>query len=350
MDSPVLQTVIGLVFIFATFAALVSIATEGISRFFGLRGEYLLRGIRSLVDGDGNFSLSVTKDLFRGKSGKPDGGPEPMVTQIMSHPFIASSGTQGEPVADAGNAKLSRVARKALPSYVSGRAFASAVLGILVPDVDGETSLTQVRASVNSLEGQDELKKRLLLLVNQADGSVAKFRTSLEHWYDDHMARVSGWYKRHVKWISLGLATAFVLVFNLNAVDIGRTLYSDESVRTALVTQAEHVADCDQQDRACLVKLRKELRDAQNAGIPLGWGTDPICTLDGADCTWPEKVGIFPVDAGGSDKFWGIVVLLLGWLLMALAAVPGSRFWMDSLSKLGSLRSTGPKPASSTDG
>ena len=29
------------------------------------------------------------------------------------------------------------------------------------------------------------------------------------------------------------------------------------------------------------------------------------------------------------------------------ATVPGARFWFDALSKLGSLRSTGPKPPTS---
>lgn len=32
---------------------------------------------------------------------------------------------------------------------------------------------------------------------------------------------------------------------------------------------------------------------------------------------------------------------------MAVATLPGSRFWFDSLSRLGSLRSAGPKPESS---
>src|SRR5262245_22701328 len=50
MDSLILQTVIGLIFIFAVLSALVSVLTEAVTRFIGLRGEYLMRGIRSLVD------------------------------------------------------------------------------------------------------------------------------------------------------------------------------------------------------------------------------------------------------------------------------------------------------------
>ena len=64
MDSLIFETAIGLIFVFATFAALVSMGTEAISRFIGLRGEYLLRGIRSLVDGKSDFEMSWP-DVFR---------------------------------------------------------------------------------------------------------------------------------------------------------------------------------------------------------------------------------------------------------------------------------------------
>src|SRR5689334_3006683 len=70
MDSIVLETVIGLVFIFGTFAVLVSLSTELVARFIGLRGEYLLRGVRTLVDGQGHFRLSLG-DLFARTAGKP---------------------------------------------------------------------------------------------------------------------------------------------------------------------------------------------------------------------------------------------------------------------------------------
>jgi hypothetical protein len=41
------------------------------------------------------------------------------------------------------------------------------------------------------------------------------------------------------------------------------------------------------------------------------------------------------------------LLVLLGWALTVGALTPGARFWFDLLSKLGSLRSTGPKPPAS---
>ena len=39
------------------------------------------------------------------------------------------------------------------------------------------------------------------------------------------------------------------------------------------------------------------------------------------------------------------MLVLVGFLITIIALTPGARFWFDLLGKLGSLRSTGPKPA-----
>ena len=39
------------------------------------------------------------------------------------------------------------------------------------------------------------------------------------------------------------------------------------------------------------------------------------------------------------------MLVLIGFLITITALTPGARFWFDILGKLGTLRSTGPKPA-----
>src|SRR3954463_4464035 len=193
MDSLILETVIGLVFVFGVFSALVSVLTESVSRFVGLRGEYLLRGIRTLVDGKSTFDLSWW-DMFFGKAGKPAPNErepkDPMVTQLLTNPIIASSGREASVPEYAGNAKLTRGQRRRLPSYVASRTFASAFLSFVIPDASGGTSWEKLREGVEGI-GSEPLKERLLPLVDQAKGDVDRFRTLIEEWYDDHMARVS---------------------------------------------------------------------------------------------------------------------------------------------------------------
>ena len=64
--SAIIDIGIGLVFVFAVTAALSTVITELISRFLGLRGQFLLRGLRELVDGDSDRAtdLKDAKDLY----------------------------------------------------------------------------------------------------------------------------------------------------------------------------------------------------------------------------------------------------------------------------------------------
>jgi hypothetical protein len=55
-----------------------------------------------------------------------------------------------------------------------------------------------------------------------------------------------------------------------------------------------------------------------------------------------DQRGLFSRHGG---SFWQFVLVLLGFLLMVIAIVPGAQFWFGLLSKIGSIRSTGPKPA-----
>lgn len=346
MDSLILQTAIGLIFIFAAFSALVTVLTEAAARFIGLRGEYLLRGIRSLVDGEGTFELKWADVLRRQSVERPKDEVKPMVTQIINQPIVSRTADKGKPPADAGNTKLGVPDRRKLPSYVSGRSFARALIGVLVPDVSGRTTMTELNEKVTALPEKNPIKKPLLSLLAEAGDDLATFREGVEEWYDDHMARVSGWYKRHVRWISLALAAVVILVFNVNAVEITRSLYTDEALRGSVVAQAVNSADCGTKDPAvCLTDVQKEIRDVRTSGLPIGWGTVPACVAAGS-CNWLERYGLADPDHGFGHDLGFFLVVLIGWALMVLATVPGARFWFDALSRLGSLRSTGPKPAS----
>lgn len=348
MNSIVLQTVIGLGFVFAAFAALVSVITESVSRALGLRGEYLLRGLRSLLDGRSHFTLSLT-DLVRRTSRPP--APtvaepaRPWVTRIMEHPLITSSASHAAMPANAGNAKLSSRQRRALPSYLSSRTFATAMIDELVPGPAGRTTMDDVKAAVAALP-DSRLKQQLLPLAEANGGDLGTFRKALEQWFDDHMARVSGWYQRHVQWISLGIGAVLVVTFNLSAVQITRSLYTDQVLSGSVVTTATNAARCQDKDPAtCLRELRDEIQQVRGSGLPIGWGTVPDCTAP-ARCGWAAGHGLIDPAGGPGPDVLFVLLLLIGWALMLVAILPGARFWFDVLGRLGSLRSSGPKPAS----
>jgi hypothetical protein len=270
----------------------------------------------------------------------------------MMHPLIGITADHGIVPDNAGNAPLINKDRRRVPSYVSGRSFSRALLNLIVPDSRGETTMTQIQAKLNDPNTgiPDQLRTALQALANDAAEDVAKFRTSVAAWYDDQMSRVAGWYKRHVRWVSLGLGALLAVAFNLNVLSIARSLYTDQALQGSLVTQASQAARCQTTDPAtCLRQLRSEVDTIRGAGLPIGWSTVSACGDKSIHCNWFQRRGLWgPPGRSAVLQIADVALLLVGWTIMVIALLPGARFWFDSLSKLGSLRSTGPKPSAST--
>jgi hypothetical protein len=97
-----------------------------------------------------------------------------------------------------------------------------------------------------------------------------------------------------------------------------------------------------QSQQDCLTGLQAQLSSAAQAGLPIGWATVAACAKPDTSCNWLDQRGILS-PSGGSG--WEVVLVLIGFAITIIALTPGARFWFDLLGKLGSLRSTGPKPA-----
>jgi hypothetical protein len=242
--------------------------------------------------------------------------------------------------------------QRGLPSYIPARSFAEAVFDLVAPDSAGVTTMSMVQRSVDALpDSMSVFKPSLQALVKNANGDISRFRASVEHWYDDHMDRVSGWYKRRVAKITLLVGAVLVLLLNVNALTIGRTLYADSAVRAAVSSVAARSTSCPvpagtaaagHAQETCLADIQARLSAAAQAGLPIGWGTVRDCVLPDAQCNWLDQRGILSRH-GGSQ--WQLALVLIGFLITITALVPGARFWFGLLAKLGSMRSTGPKPA-----
>jgi uncharacterized protein YbdZ (MbtH family) len=432
LGSGIIDVAIGLAFVFGVTAALSSVFTELVARFLGLRGEYLLRGLRELLDsGDVTTDLKNAETDYRAwrdvittapagaaaagetaagrtpaaktpakktpaakvPEAKAPAGPQSATGALLGSPLLRGQGMAGQiinrplilkpvpqpvkkPVERRANqasppagpparppeamppplAKLETSAGKrpwrvsrTLPAYISATSFTDAVIDLMVPDSHGLTTMDAIKSSLNSL-GNDmpapmrPLVKSIEALVTSAGDDVKSFRTSVEKWYDDHMARVSGWYKRRVAKITIVIGAILVLLLNLNTLTIGRTLYSNSVVRTAVSSVAGNSTSCPagQNQQECLASLQAQLSAAAQAGLPIGWGIVSDCAARTASCNWLDQRGIFSRHGGSG---WQAVLVLIGFLITIIALTPGARFWFDLLGKLGSLRSTGPKPA-----
>jgi hypothetical protein len=400
LSSGIIDLAIGLAFIFGVTAALASVITEMIARFLGLRGAYLLLGLRELLDSKGTpVALGNAEIDFKNMSaliGGATGVHKPSVHQpssatstLLGSPILSSQGMTGtistrqlmvmgdkakvkatdagtpvKPPADEKGKQdpppktfnplsslnplsyLSTWSRRwSLPSYISSRSFAEAVVDLVIPDKSGRSSMAGIQDAIAKLP--EPLQTSLGSLAKTAKGDVTRFRDSIEHWYDDHMDRVSGWYKRRTAWITLGVGLILVVLLNINALTIGHALYGDSAARTAVSSLAAQGNPCpatDQNQQKCLEGLESRVSAAAQAGLPLGWTTVPACARPGVQCDWWARRGITNHDGGSA---WQVILVLIGFVITIAALTPGAQFWFGLVVKLNSLRSTGPPPATS---
>jgi len=302
---PVLDLAIGLAFIFFLLAVLTSALQELIAAFFGLRARTLEEGLRSMLGCESDRTV---------------------VASFYKHPLIDTlyRGTVGAD--DLGKGGLRRTKG---PSYVSPRAFATFLIDTLTP-TDGAGSLKDLTASIETLP--KPLQERLAPLVRAAGDDIDAFRRSVEAWYDDVMARVSGWYKRKTQLTLLVIGAGLVLALNANTLTIADQLWSDEATRAAVVQQADQAASQPQgtDPRARLKTAADDVESVVQLGAPLGWSGEAKPKWSGG--SWATTVG--------------------GWLLTILAISLGAPFWFDALGRLSRLRSSGkpetPLPATAS--
>ena len=381
LSSGIIDLAIGLVFVFGVTAALASVATELISRFLGLRGAYLLSGLRELLDsGQVETDLAKAADdydawksIVTGTSTEKE--PQSATGAVLGSPILRSQGMVGDITERKLLVQASKPGRPSvrhnvskkraplsdlrnLPAYISPTAFADAVIDLLVPKPTGQTTgtgqttLDTVRQSLQKLMSQGavpECMKPLMTSVNMmvttAEDDITSVRSSIENWYNDHMDRVSGWYKRHVAWFTIMAGAILVILLNINAITIGRALYSNSVIGSAVATAAGNRPPCTTADSTCLGQLQTNLATVAQAGLPIGWATVSACTDARPACNWWQARGITSTTGNSA---WQILLVVIGFLITIAALTPGARFWFDLLNKLGTLRSTGPKPTSSS--
>ncbi len=340
----VLDTVIGLAFVFFLVALFCSAVVESIANLFKKRAKYLLRGLRDLLDTPdpeppkgvglarlnprGITSRTFEKDLYDAAlaarptdprlptdPAKPTEAQLPGWTiQLLGHqlvrPFKQSRSSGGQ---------------TRNPAYLPSKTFAAALVDLIVPDSTGVTTINTIRNAVTSLDKDVPFRQALLSLITAAGNDIDTFMTSVEGWYDGQMDRISGAYKRWAKRWLIVFALAVSVFLHVDAIGVGRSLYIDGPLRDGVVAAATNKTLCEQgkpfaETKTCVTG---ELSVLAKDGLPIGWPYHP----DGAA---------------------GWFYLVLGTLLTAGAASFGAPFWFDVLNRLGSVRNSGDKPKASS--
>jgi hypothetical protein len=183
--------------------------------------------------------------------------------------------------------------------------------------------LEQARTAVLALPPDCPSRRPLLRMLADAGGDRDLFRSKLEHWYDDEMSRLTGWYKRRVQRFIIGYGIAVTLLFNVDSITIAQTLWRSPVQQAAAAQAAANAAT------ETLADVDTNVAAIKGLAMPLGWSA----AHDG------KVVSTDPRHVPASTGSWALKVL--GLAITAFALAFGAPFWFDLLGKVARLRNTG---------
>lgn len=190
--SQVLETAIGLIFVFLSVSLITTAIQELIASATKLRALTLRSGLKSmLVDGKQGLVL---------------------YDKIVSHPTIAPTGP--------------------LPSYVSAQQFSGAVIDVLGGAELLPSAVNSVRIAAQNMP-DGPLKPVLNSMFREGETDMEKFEARLQQWFDQSMDRVSGTYKRISQVLSLAIGITLAFLFQINTIGILGLLWSEAPLRRA---------------------------------------------------------------------------------------------------------------------
>jgi hypothetical protein len=427
LDSPILQVIIGLVFIFSLLSIIVTQVNTTIVNALNLRAKSLQSGIHDLLTDPETRAKFMAHPLVRlvpsvihptekmsAQAADDVAHEQPTgVTWINEDMF---SETLVDILASYANDRLFRTLYETIDTVLTGaeraqvtetvRRYQSGGVGVAelqniiagLHDPDDRMAVMAQLERINDmrreLQVNNEESKLIPLLAgiqNIAEPSMRKAletllasartldeaRAKLETWFNARMDLVSDLYKRNITRISYAIGAVIVLVLNVDALYIARTLWNDPALRETVSAAAQISIDTGalaeqlRESQAALDAALDRLEalqtgqpdtlpeipaelSAQTAEtpeptttvddllalrLPIGWTFSPVA----AGCP-SELAPLTACDDGrnawlafpGNNSGWlGFALAkVLGWLLTIIAIGQGAPFWFDLLNRI----------------
>ncbi len=338
---PILDLVVGIIFVYFLLSIITSSAVEMILTGFRARAALLEEWLYTI------FNKPIVQ---------PDGTKVSLGQAIMDHCSVTA---------------LSHARQST--SYIDAKNFTSALLEKITFDPNNpkviakninEFILAIDKSNVLSTEFQrvllmyaNDAKDTYRALSEKSTGEIDLFRGKIENWFDSSMQRITGTLKKRYSRPATFIVGIIVTVFlNADSISLAKYLYSNSEARTkiamqaydavndsALIKQVQQINTNTDTLSAAAISLQdfknnmvKKIKDIDRAkegladAMPLTWKADELN------------------DASG--KFSGLYLFskITGLFATVLAIMMGAPFWFDLLNKISNLRSTGAKPAPSS--
>lgn len=339
---PILDLVVGMIFIFFLLGIISSSAIELIMTGMKARAVLLEEWLSTI------FSKTITQ---------ANGTTTSLARSIMDHCSVRALSDNGKST-----------------SYIDAKNFTSALLEKITFDPANPKSVAKnidefITAIDKTTALPTELQRVLLIYANEAkdtyqalsDKTVSEielFRKKVESWYDSSMERITGELKkRYSRPTTFVVAVIITFALNADSIAIAKYLYSNPEARakiamqgynatsdTVVIRQVQQLrsisADTASKDTMSLQEFKNTITQKLAEINKVKQGLTDVMPL-----TW--KAGELK-DPNGQYSPRLIFSKITGLLATILAIMMGAPFWFDMLNKISNLRGTGAKPVVSS--
>jgi hypothetical protein len=312
--SAVLDTAIGLVFVFLLVSLACSAAKEFIEIMLKQRPAYLRHGVLRLFGGDTPLAHEWQHKLY----------VHPLIQALCKH-------------------------SNKWPSYIPSETFAKAILDLVrtqtgdtLPAPGSANAARELEATIEKIPNE-AVREALLAAVGITTRTIEDVQREIETWFNNTMERVSGWYKQWSQVWIFGIGAVITLLLNLDAIAVGRSLWQDPALRATLVQAAQKEVEegaqreakkkaaqgqpVGEDPEAGWKRVKETASRVSELGVPVGWDSDD-----------PRSVPRSSGPDARPVRDW--LLKALGWLITILAVSLGAPFWFDVLNRFMIVRST----------
>lgn len=277
--SVILDVGAGVIFAFLGVSLATSAITEAITSFFKLRQSTLVAGLQLLLNDKAGVGLA---------------------RNLLNHALV-------NPLGDGLANNVAELTER--PAYIDAQHFATGLLDVIRHQEAQPPK--PVATAIADIENP-QIKRTLQALWTQAGNDEAKFRQAIGDWFDASMERVGGLYKRKTQFISFFVALGVAVLLNIDALHMTRELWIHPG-------QAQMLAAAAAKDGATAQQVLSQLETRSLI-------------------SWDHFTGS---DRDPSQQPFGFVFMIVGWLVVAGAALFGAPFWFDALQRITQLRGVG---------
>lgn len=229
--------------------------------------------------------------------------------------------------------------------------------GVGMPDRPVANAMVAPATAKEAIEGRHDVPLPPDWVGRNADGSqkewatTANFAAYVVRWFPTIEATHAQEFKRRIRRLTIGMSSLLVVLFCMDAFQLGRALWSSRTGRASMLAQADalevvaarvgvagatrttdaagNAVERDATTKDLALEMQKMGAMLDDAGIGIGWQNAWItrrwCAFRGACADPPPTVGRLVAD---------VAMWLLGLLVSCVLLSLGAPFWVSTFSKL----------------